>query len=130
MDPQTTPKPFNRWFIPVAALLIHICIGSVYAWSTFNKPINAILKVGADSWVKAPYITYSTALILLGLSAEFGGPWVERNGPRKTALFSMGLFCTGLVIGGFGLSSGPRRSYLPVWGSCAASVADLDTSRP
>ncbi len=98
------PETFNRWLIPVGAVLIHLCIGSVYAWSTFNKPINAILRADLDGWVKAPYITFSTALILLGLSAAFGGPWVERNGPRRTALFSMGFFCSGLVIGGFGLS--------------------------
>ena len=29
---------FNRWLIPVAAVAVHICIGSVYAWSTFNRP--------------------------------------------------------------------------------------------
>ncbi len=33
---------FNRWLIPVAAVAIHICIGSVYAWSTFNRPIKAL----------------------------------------------------------------------------------------
>ena len=97
---------FNRWLIPVAALLIHVCIGSVYAWSTFNKPINTILHAGADDSFKAPYITFSTALILLGLSAAFGGPWVERIGPRKTAIWSAMLFCAGLLIGGFGLSIG------------------------
>lgn len=101
---QTASPTFNRWLIPIAAILIHICIGSVYAWSTFNKPMNTILKAGGDSLVKAPYITFSTALVLLGLSAAFGGPWVERNGPRKTALFSCGFFCAGLVIGAFGLS--------------------------
>ena len=34
----------NRWMIPVAAVLIHICIGSVYAWSTFNRPIKGDLS--------------------------------------------------------------------------------------
>jgi MFS family permease len=106
---NSTPgyKPgYNRWLIPVAALLIHICIGSVYAWSTFNKPINAALHAGADAWMKAPYITFSAALILLGLSAAFGGPWVERNGPRKTAVFAALFFCSGLTIGAIGLSMG------------------------
>lgn len=103
-DSDEVPAGFNRWFIPVAALLIHICIGSVYAWSTFNKPINAMLH--ADSWMKAPYITFSTALLLLGLSAAFGGPWVERNGPRRTAILSTIFFCSGLVISGVGLSMG------------------------
>jgi MFS family permease len=60
----------------------------------------------AGSWMKAPYITFSTALLLLGLSAAFGGPWVERNGPRRTAVLSAIFFCSGLSIGGVGLSIG------------------------
>ncbi|HWF38213.1 MAG TPA: OFA family MFS transporter [Candidatus Acidoferrales bacterium] len=93
----------NRWMIPVAAVLIHICIGSVYAWSTFNRPIKAIFPID-PSWFSPPYTTFTTALLLLGLSAAFGGPWVERNGPRMAATVAACFFGTGLVIGGIGLA--------------------------
>ncbi|MSV34687.1 MAG: MFS transporter [Bryobacterales bacterium] len=94
---------FNRWLIPVAAVLVHICIGSVYAWSTFNRPILALLP-GQPSWFSPPYTTFSTALVFLGLSAAVGGPWVERKGPRAAATAAAGLFGAGLVIGGIGLA--------------------------
>ena len=68
----------NRWRIPVGAVLVHVCIGSVYAWSTFNRPIQALLS-GQPWWFSPPYTTFTTALALLGLSAAFGGPWVERR---------------------------------------------------
>jgi MFS family permease len=101
---------FNRWLIPVAAVLVQICIGSVYAWSTFNRPINALFPApAADSWLawfKAPYITFSAALVLLGLSAAFGGPWVERRGPRVAATAAACFFGAGLLIGGLGLRLG------------------------
>src|SRR3984885_10940559 len=101
---------FNRWLIPVAAVLVQICIGSVYAWSTFNRPINALFPApAADSWLawfKAPYITFSAALVLLGLSAAFGGPWVERRGPRVAAMAAACFFGAGLLIGGLGLRIG------------------------
>ena len=29
-------KGFNRWLVPPASIAIHLCIGSVYAWSMFN----------------------------------------------------------------------------------------------
>ncbi|TGU50676.1 MFS transporter, partial [Mesorhizobium sp. M00.F.Ca.ET.186.01.1.1] len=29
----------NRWLIALAAVGIHISIGSVYAWSVFTKPL-------------------------------------------------------------------------------------------
>ena len=96
-------RTFNRWLIPVAAVAVHICIGSVYAWSTFNRPIKALFP-NSPWWFSPPYITFSTALVLLGLSAAFGGPWVERRGPRVAATAAAILFGTGLVIGGIGLA--------------------------
>ena len=95
--------PFSRWLIPVAAVAVHICIGSVYSWSIFNRPIQALLP-GQPWWFSPPYTTFSTALVLLGLSAAFGGPWVERRGPRAAATAAAILFGSGLVIGGLGLS--------------------------
>jgi len=92
----------NRWVIPVGAVLVHVCIGSVYAWSTFNRPIQALFPE-SPWWFSAPYTTFTTALALLGLSAAFGGPWVERRGPRVAATAAALFFGTGLVIGGAGL---------------------------
>jgi len=105
MPLATSPvaAPINRWFIPVGAVAVHICIGSVYAWSTFNRPIQALFPHD-PSWFRPPYTTFTTALVLLGLSAAFGGPWVERRGPRVAATAAALFFGIGLLIGGFGLA--------------------------
>src|ERR1700758_1753085 len=99
---DTRTAAFNRWLIPVGAVAVHICIGSVYAWSTFNRPIQAIFP-DSPWWFSPPYITFTMALLLLGLSAAFGGPWVERRGPRAAATAAAIFFGVGLVVGGFGL---------------------------
>jgi len=99
----------NRWRIPIGAVSVHVCIGSVYAWSTFNRPIQKLFP-DAPWWFSPPYTTFTTALVLLGLSAAFGGPWVERRGPRVAALAAAMFFGSGLVIGGIGLALG--RSVL------------------
>ena len=92
----------NRWLIPLGAVCVHLCIGSVYAWSTFNRPMQQLFpNVG---WFNPTYATYSTALVLLGLSAAFGGPWVERRGPRVAATAAAIFFGSGLLIGGLGLT--------------------------
>ena len=93
----------NRWRIPIGAVAVHVCIGSVYAWSTFNRPIQALFP-DQPWWFSPPYTTFTTALVLLGLSAAFGGPWVERRGPRVAATAAALFFGTGLIIGGLGLS--------------------------
>src|SRR5436309_8291259 len=96
-------RAFNRWFIPVGAVAVHICIGSVYAWSTFNRPIQSLFP-NEPWWFSPPYTTFTTALVLLGLSAAFGGPWVERRGPRVAATAAALFFGAGLIIGGTGLA--------------------------
>ena len=93
----------NRWRIPIGAVLVHICIGSVYAWSTFNRPIQQLFP-GQPWWFSPPYTTFTTALALLWLSAAFGGPWVERRGPRAAGTAAALFFGTGLLIGGAGLA--------------------------
>jgi MFS family permease len=105
---MSSPSPgrqagaFHRWLIPVAAVAIHLCIGSVYSWSTFNRPIRALFP-NDPAWFSPPYTTFTTALVLLGLSAAFGGPWVERRGPKVAASVAAVLFGTGLVLGGVGV---------------------------
>jgi MFS transporter, OFA family, oxalate/formate antiporter len=31
--------PFNRWWIAFMGTLLQLCLGSVYAWSYFQKPL-------------------------------------------------------------------------------------------
>ena len=43
-------KPgFNRWLVPPASIAIHLCIGSVYAWSMFNPALVKVIGVAASS---------------------------------------------------------------------------------
>ena len=64
----------NRWLIALAAAGIHICIGSVYAWSVLTKPVMAEmgLSLSETTWA------FSIAILFLGLSAGFLGGIVAR----------------------------------------------------
>ena len=69
--------------------------------------------------VQPPYTTFTTALVLLGLSAAFGGPWVERRGPRVAATAAALFFGTGLLVGGVGLAqSQPILVFLGMGITC------------
>jgi len=54
----------NRWLIPIGAILVHICIGSVYAWSNFNRPIDGLFP-NAPAWLHTPYIAFEPNIVLL-----------------------------------------------------------------
>ena len=71
-----------------------------------SEPIEKLLQLLPNEpwWFSPPYTTFTTALALLGLSAAFGGPWVERRGPRVAATAAAFCFGIGLLVGGIGLA--------------------------
>ncbi len=84
--------PRNKWLMLLAACLIHISIGSVYAYSTLVLPI-----IAETGWsLFATTFIFSIAIFFLGTSASFGGKYVEKYGPTKTGLASAVLFAIGL----------------------------------
>lgn len=96
---MTTKTSKNRWFIALSAVLIHLSIGSVYAYSVFKNPL--MDQLGWDN--KEVTVSFTIAIFFLGLSAATLGRFVEKNGPRKSAilaaiLFSCGLLGTGLSV--------------------------------
>jgi MFS family permease len=93
------PPGFNRWLVPPAAIAAHMCIGQVYGFSVFNKPLMAELGVPISNIQWA----YAIALVMLGLSAAVFGKWVERSGPRRTLVASCACFCGGLLIASLGV---------------------------
>ncbi|PTL39436.1 MFS transporter [Alkalicoccus saliphilus] len=115
-------KVKNRWLIAAAAVGIHISIGSVYSWSVFTTPLNETFGWG----LTGISLTFSIAILFLGLSAAFMGHFVEKYGPRvsglvATVFFGAGMLGSGLAVqleslymlyffygmlGGFGLGVG------------------------
>ncbi len=104
---HSVAKPgFSRWLVPPAALCIHLSIGQAYALSVFNKPLTQLIGIssttpGQDWSIAQVGWIFSIAIVILGLSAAFGGKWMESVGPRK-AMFVAAL-CFG---GGFFIASG------------------------
>ena len=90
----------NKWLIVLSAIGIHICIGSVYAWSVLTKPIMQAMgfTLQETTW------TFSIAILFLGLSAGFLGSYVEKHGPRRSGLVSTVFFGIGMLGTAFALS--------------------------
>ena len=93
---------FNRWLVPPAALAVHLSIGQVYAFSVFNTPLQERFDANATDIT----IIFSIAIVMLGLSAAFGGTWVERNGPRKAMALAATCWSLGFLVAALGISGG------------------------
>lgn len=88
----------NRWFIALSAIAIHLSIGGAYAYSVYKKPL-----VESAGWSLTDVtVAFTIMMALAGSSAAIFGKFVERNGPRKSAIVAAVLF--GLGQAGSGLS--------------------------
>ena len=103
------PDGFNRWRVPPASIAIHLCIGSVYAWSVFNPPLTRELGVvasAAGDWSLSSVVwIFSVAIVVLGLTAAVGGKWLEKVGPRYVGVVAAALWGGGFLIGSLGIAS-------------------------
>jgi len=98
---------YNRWLVPPASIAIHLCIGSVYAWSIFNPALTKELGVVAsasEDWSLGSVVwIFSVAIVFLGLAAAFGGKWLERVGPRMVGFVAACLWGGGFLVGALGI---------------------------
>ncbi|MEM1149086.1 MAG: OFA family MFS transporter [Pseudomonadota bacterium] len=103
------PDGYNRWRVPPASIAIHLCIGSVYAWSVFNPPLTRELGVVASSgsdWSLSSVVwIFSVAIVVLGLTAAIGGKWLEKVGPRYVGVVAALLWGGGFVVGSIGIAT-------------------------
>lgn len=126
---------FNRWWVPPAALAIHLCIGMAYGFSVFWLPMSKMLS-GTDAaqcaqaslsvmlvtttcnWT-VPLVTHTFEIFIavLGLSAALWGGWLEHAGPRKAGFIAALCWGGGLALGGVGVLT--HQLWL-LWLGCGA----------
>lgn len=82
--------------------LLQVVLGTVYAWSFFQKPI--MLEYGWTN-VQTMWI-FSIAILFLGLSAAVGGMILPKLGPRKLAATGAILYSIGYLISAYAMSIG------------------------
>ncbi|MEA4826819.1 L-lactate MFS transporter [Clostridium sp. JNZ J1-5] len=90
----------NRWIILIASIICNLCIGAVYAWSVFQKPLVEQFKWTASdaSWA------FSLTLVMMPIAMTFAGKIADQKGPRLAVLFGGILFGIGMLLSGYATS--------------------------
>ena len=102
----------NRWLVAAGAIGVHLPIGSVYAYSVLTLPLNEL-----HGWVKSDVtMAFSLAILLLGFSAAFLGPTVERIGPKKAARLCAAFYTLGIAGAGLGIHLGLLPLFIISYG--------------
>ncbi|HNT86443.1 MAG TPA: MFS transporter, partial [Candidatus Hydrogenedentes bacterium] len=88
--------PINRWFIALAGVVMQLTLGTVYAWSVFKRPFMA-----QHGWTNDQTgLAFTLVIFFIGVSAAFGGKFVDKAGARKVATLAAILFGLGTLLTG------------------------------
>lgn len=92
----------NRYLVLIGAIILQICLGSIYTWSMFNAPL-----AESHGWeISGIVLTFSIAILFFALSTLISGKLLRKIGPRKVAtigglLYGSGVLLTGIVLSNF-----------------------------
>jgi len=90
-------RSHNRWTIALAGVFMQVALGAVYAWSVFRVPL-----ARQFGWsISEVTLTFTISIFVLGISAFFGGLWLNREGPRVVALTGGVLYGLGVFLASF-----------------------------
>ncbi|NLO74638.1 MAG: OFA family MFS transporter [candidate division WS1 bacterium] len=98
----------SRWVVAVAGVAMQLLLGTVYAWSVFKRPL-----MEAHGWSNTEVgLAFTLAVFFIGLSAAFGGGFVDQAGARRVATVAAVRFGLGTLLAGGADSTG---SKLVLW---------------
>ncbi len=96
-------KETFRWIVVIAALIIQLCLGAIYSWSVFVKPLK-------DSYLYTTtqtQIIFSVALATFAIVMVLAGRLQDKIGPKKVAITGGILLGLGYIAARFVGSSFP-----------------------
>ena len=92
-------REHNRWLVAGNGTLLMVCLGTVYAWSFFQKPL-----AETYGWTNSQVAwAFSLAICFLGLAAAAGGMLLPRIGPTRLALLGAVLFGSSYLLAALAL---------------------------
>ncbi len=87
----------KRWIIAIAAIVMQLSLGTVYAWSVFKKAL-----IASHGWTETQtQMTFVLCIGLIGLFCAFGGTILDKKGPRFTGTLGGILFGAGTILAGY-----------------------------
>jgi len=88
-------KVMNRLFVVVGAIMIQLCLGAIYAWSVFTKPLVAA------GWTKVQtQAVFAAGLALFAIVMVIAGRLMPKVGPRKLAMAGGVVLGAGYALAG------------------------------
>jgi OFA family oxalate/formate antiporter-like MFS transporter len=105
----------KRWLIAFYGVAMQMMLGTAYAWSIFKGPLQHL-----HHWSSFQLsLPFTLMIFFLGVSAAFGGKFVDKAGVRKVAVAASIIFGLGTLIAGYAIQIGSLPLLLLGYGVIA-----------
>jgi len=119
MQTADTQRLNKRWDLVAIGVLVNTCLGTVYSWSIFRSPLEALLSIGAAE----SGIPYSVFLGVFAFTMPLAGSAISRFGPRMTLAVGGALLGAGWIGAGLSHSLGAMIVTYGVIGGAGVGFA-------
>jgi len=86
-----------RWVIVIVGFIINLCLGAIYSYSVFRKPLERLWAITSTE-SGLPYMAFLTAFAFV---MPLAGSFIERYGPRLTLILGSTLVTVGWVFASY-----------------------------
>lgn len=94
-NPQT--RYGYRWVIVIVGFIINICIGAIYSYSIFRKPLENLWGITSTE----SGLPYTAFLAAFAFVMPFAGSFLDRFGPRPTLILGSSLVAIGWIMSSY-----------------------------
>lgn len=86
-----------RWVIVVVGFIINLCLGAIYSYSVFRKPLEKLWTITSTE-SGLPYMAFLAAFAFV---MPFAGSFIDRYGPRLTLILGSVLVTVGWIFASY-----------------------------
>lgn len=90
-------KGLFKWKYVVLGIIIMICLGTVYSWSVFRRPVEELYNVGASE----SGFPYMVSLVFYSVFMLISGRWLDKYSPRFFILVGGILVSIGWILSAY-----------------------------
>lgn len=98
---QMFGKQLEKWVVLTACVILQSILGGIYAWSSFVQPLTETYGLNRGQCGAVFGLTIAVFTIAMIPAGKF----LNRNGPRNTALIGSLLFAAGHILASYGNGS-------------------------
>lgn len=91
------PAERGRWLLIILGAILMLCLGTVYSWSIFRKPLETLLNLGATESL----LPYTFVLLFYSALMPITGLYLDRLGTRRVAAVGGVILGIGYVLSSF-----------------------------